>query len=253
MKKKTSPKEPDAKEKIRETIGLHAERARVSGFIRLGHLPNIFVHEQRYPDTLLDRLWKHFECDFVPQARSSKTTYEMWFWIFRRWAGIPDNLWKACNFTPLHLPLYDPETRELKKERYGRRSDLDIVMLEDLKKYIENISKKLNIDFPLPSLLYPGRKEDRPLPFSHSDDFFQIWFTDEEPFPLTKVQAQSVKILSEQWKKGTPVLHQMTVIEQVSPDTSTTRLRDLFTGNRDAYKKLIESVKKPKGGVRLRS
>jgi len=152
------PQEPDAIKKIQRATESHAERARVNGFIQLGYLPHIFLHE-RYPDTLLDRLWGYFECDRVPEARCSKTKYEMWFWIFHRWAGMPDDLWKVCS--PItHLPLHDPETRELKKERYGGRSDLDIVMLEDLKKDIENISKNLNIDFPFPSLLCREEKTE---------------------------------------------------------------------------------------------
>jgi hypothetical protein len=247
------PQNPDWEEKIRNTIRSQAERARVNGFVQLAYLPHILVHEKRYSDALLDRLWKYFECDRVPESRFSKSKYEMWFWIFSRWCGLSDSLWKLCN--PIsHLPLYDSETRKLKKERYGGRNDTDIVMLEDLEKGIESIGKSLNMDFPLPTLLFPKVKENKrdiqKESLTHSPDFRSINTAGKE-FTLTFKQSQIVQILFDARERKTPDLGQHHIIEAVSPDTNTRRVRDLFKNNIAAWRALIEPGSK-KGTVRLK-
>ena len=98
----------------------------------IGLSPDIFAIEERY-SAILPRLWNCYECDQVSAIRHLNSEYERWFWILQRWGGMPDDFWKSCS--PIsHLPVYDSGTRELKKERYGRRDDKDIVMREDLKK-----------------------------------------------------------------------------------------------------------------------
>ena len=85
--------------------------------------------------------------------------------------------------------------------------------------------------------------------FRHSDDFRSI-NKDGREFTLTPNQAHVVQMLFEAWENKTPDLGQAHIIEEVSPDTSTKRLRDLFKTNLAAWKELIETVKK--GTFRLK-
>lgn len=91
---------------------------------------------------------------------------------------------------------------------------------------------------------------DKPTPFEHSDDFRTI-VKDGKLFRLTPQQAHVIQILWDNWERGIHGVGAAFIIEQVSPDTSTKRLRDIFKGrNLEAYKALIEYV--PKGIYRLK-
>lgn len=159
------PQEPINNEKPtkndpRKIIEGYAEGARVDGFIQVGTLPDIFAHEESYSAALLDRLWVYFQCDRVPESRFSKKKYERWYWIFQRWCNMPDELWDPPRCRPIsHLPLCDPKTGEEQKPRFGGRNDTSIVWLEALRKGIEKIREELNVDFPLPPLLFPEKRK----------------------------------------------------------------------------------------------
>ena len=244
---------PDKKETdLRKLVEDHAERARVNGFVQLGYLPYIFAREEGY-SAILPRLWHFFECDGVKDFEQTVSRYEAWFWIFQRWGGISQgSFWKHCK--PIdHLPLYDPITRRLKKEVRWGRSDKDPVILEDLKTSIEKVSKNLNLDFPLPLLLYPGsagEKQEATESLTFSPDFCCV-NKDGENITLTSKQSHVIQTLLEAQRGKNPELTQAYIIEKVSPDTSTRRLRDFFKGNPQAWKALIEKGSR-KGTFRLK-
>lgn len=95
-----------------------------------------------------------------------------------------------------------------------------------------------------------GAEGNEPTSFKHSPDFRSINKNDKE-FTLTFKQAEVVRILWEAQKTTTPDLGQAYIIEKVSPDTSTKRLRDIFKGNLEAWKALIEPGNR-RGTFRLR-
>lgn len=87
------------------------------------------------------------------------------------------------------------------------------------------------------------------LPFEHSPDFRSI-NKNGVKFTLTPKQTQVIEMLFNEFEKGTFDLGQGYIIEKVSPYTSTTRLRDIFKGNIEAWKALIKPGNK-KGTFRL--
>jgi hypothetical protein len=271
MKKKTPcqerfvsiPQNPNKKQEtdFDKEMGAHAERARVSGFIQLGYLCSIFAYEERY-SAILPRLWEFFQAwDHLrfrwKRVEIQTETYEdragVWFWIFRKMAGINKHLSKRAISIP-YLRLYDSETKEFKKEGPGR-SDSDLVKLEDLKEYIENISKKLNIDFPLPPLLFPGTQEEKRSTdgeekapsFTPSPDFRSVKKGDKR-FSLSTSQAAVIETLFEEYQRGTLDISQEHLLERAG--SKGNRLRDLFKQNMEAWNNLIMQGKR-KGLFRL--
>jgi hypothetical protein len=91
---------------------------------------------------------------------------------------------------------------------------------------------------------------NEPTSFTHSPDFCSIT-KDGETFTLTPKQGQIIKILFEARERKNPTLRQDYILNEVSPDTSTKRLRDIFKRNFEAFKTLIEPGEK-KGTFRLK-
>lgn len=88
----------------------------------------------------------------------------------------------------------------------------------------------------------PGKK------FEHSPDFRTV-LMDGKKFTLTGKQAQAVELLYSDEKF--PDLGQSYILGEISPDTSTKRLRDIFNRNLKAWKALIEPGER-KGTFRLK-
>ena len=86
--------------------------------------------------------------------------------------------------------------------------------------------------------------------FKHSQDFRSI-NKNGKKFTLTPKQTQVIQILFKAQERKTPEMSQPYIIEEVSPDTSTRRVRDLFKNNIAAWKALIEQGSK-KGTIRLK-
>ena len=173
------PQNPNDKKKVKRVdfdreIEAHAERARVSGVIQVGYLPSIFAYEERY-SAILPRLWEFFQAwdhrVFGRQRTEIQTqTYEdryyAWSWIIRKWAGLD----KRSHTTPMPtLAVFDSITDVIKKEGPAR-SCKNLVSNWELKSHIESISKNLNINFFLPSLLFPEGKEKKSTDMEKSAD-----------------------------------------------------------------------------------
>jgi hypothetical protein len=124
---------------------------------------------------------------------------------------------------------------------------------EELKAYSEERKER-------PLFLFPEERKSRDerhdinkqakgKGFTHSPDFRSV-NKDGKIFSLTSKQAQVIQMLFRAQQEGTPVLGQDYILEEVSPYTSTKRLRDIFKSNPEAWEALIESGRK--GTVRLK-
>jgi len=92
-------------------------------------------------------------------------------------------------------------------------------------------------------------KQAKGTEFTPSDDFRSV-NKDGVEYSLTPKQAQVIKMLFKAQQKGTPELGIGYIIEEVSPGTSKTRLRDIFKQDPKTYKALIEKGRR--GTVRLK-
>jgi hypothetical protein len=79
---------------------------------------------------------------------------------------------------------------------------------------------------------------DKPLlPARHSKDFRSVrWYGDDYHFSPT--QAACVKVMWEEWEKGTPDLGQETILEHPEVEAESKRLVDVFKGH-PAWGKMI--------------
>lgn len=82
--------------------------------------------------------------------------------------------------------------------------------------------------------------------FHHSPDYASGRLGAKE-FTLSPSQRVVIRELHEAWRKGTPDLSHSYLLEKL--ETNTSRLRDTFKSNQDAWNTLI--VSKRKGTVRL--
>jgi hypothetical protein len=136
---------------------------------------------------------------------------------------------------------------------YSYESDGDKLGRMVLKDKAEKMNKK-------PLFLFPEERESRNerhdinkqakgTGFRHSSDFRSVT-KDGKPFSFTSKQAQVIQMLFQGQQKGTPELGIDYIIDEVSPGTSKTRLRDIFKHDPETYKALIEKGRK--GTVRLK-
>jgi hypothetical protein len=87
--------------------------------------------------------------------------------------------------------------------------------------------------------------------FKHSPDFRSVNINGRG-FSLTPKQAQVIEVLWNAYSNGTPEVGQAAILEEVSPYTSTKRLKALFKGNEDAWDGLVEKAQQRKGMFRLK-
>jgi hypothetical protein len=83
--------------------------------------------------------------------------------------------------------------------------------------------------------------------FRHSDDYRSVNLTGR-PFTLTSRQGQVVQLRHYAYERGTPEVGTQYILEKIESPSS--RLRDTFRSNPDAWKTLVRAVGK-KGTIRL--
>lgn len=120
------------------------------------------------------------------------------------------------------------------------------VARDDLRYFFaERLSQK-------PLFLFPEERKkqsDKDKPFTHSPDYRFVTLHNDN-FNLTSNQATVIKCLHEAFKKGTPEVGQAYILENVL-DTTSTRLRDTFKSNPNAWKALITTTQGKRGTYRL--
>lgn len=94
-----------------------------------------------------------------------------------------------------------------------------------------------------PGIEMPGTAEA----FSHSDDYRSVRLTGRS-FTLTPRQAQIIQILHSAHEKRTPDIGMQFILEKI--DSPSSRLRDSFKSNPEAWKALVKPGNK-KGTIRL--
>jgi hypothetical protein len=118
---------------------------------------------------------------------------------------------------------------------------------EELKAYAEERKERPPFLFPKerksPDERHDINKQAKGTGFIPSPDFRSV-NKDGKNYPLTSKQAQVIKMLFEAQQKGTPELGTAYIINEVSPGTSKTRLRDIFKHDPETYKALIEKGRK---------
>jgi len=102
--------------------------------------------------------------------------------------------------------------------------------------------QELNLPLQEKKLNVGNTAQEKPVEFTHSEDFRSITFKGE-PSLLTTRQAQVIQILFEAHREGHPDVHQDRILEKLG--TGKSRLRDTFrTPNRELWKTLIVSQKR---------
>ena len=255
-----------------EDLDKMARRTRFNGFIQPLSLARILAAEEEC-NGILPKLWDYFECDGKGINLKTDTPNALkygWYRFILRIAGVdrgtPQGGSGRIGNHPIlgrlphmqnYLRLYgqDPATGEFKLKPLKDRSDADFIKLEDLGEYLKDMGRAMEVDVPLPKRLFlstrPNANVLSELPrFTHSPDFRCI-NKNGEIFTLTPNQAQVVQMLFDAREGKIPDLGQVWILDRVSPDTSTKRLRDIFKNNLAAWEALIEPGSK-KGTFRLK-